>query len=228
MGALPEYGIYLPGRAPYKDRIITVVYAGDESRPIAFSAMIHCPIRIGNRVHHVLHLGLVIISRSSLGRDLLFLIYFFPVAHYWATRWFLGFWVSSVSKEPAIIGAVADYFGNFYPHYLGKTRPTKTKIEIARKFVSEHGHEFGIGPEAAFDEKTFIIKASCRGASEVLRCSFKKVAKYAAHSFNEFCRESLNYERGDELLQIGNLNLCTALQVGPRWLRALRHYRGHT
>lgn len=227
VGALPEYGIYLPGRSPYKDRIITVVYAGDESRPIAFSAMIHCPIRIEKRVHHVLHLGLVIISRSSPGRNLLFLIYFFPIAHYWATRSFSGFWVSSVSKEPSIIGAVADYFGNVYPHYLRKTRPTRTKKEIARRFVSEYGHEFGIGPGGVLNEKTFIIQASCRGTSEVLRSSFEKSAKYAIHRCNEFCRESLNYERGDELLQIGNLNARTALHAGLRWLRALWRYRGH-
>jgi len=220
LGALPEYGVYLPSRDPYKNRIVTLVYEKDENKPVAFAAMVHCHVKVRVRIHPVVHLGLVIKSKSSLRRNLLFLIYYYPLIYIFILRGCLSFWITSVSMEPSIIGAIADNFRDVYPHYLGITQANGMKLSIARAFVSDYGHEFGIGPKAVLDQNRFVIKDSCRGPSEVLSTSYKKSAKYRDPRCNTYCKDTIDYEQGDELLQIGRLNLNSILVGSVHKLKA--------
>jgi len=211
LDALPEYGVYLPSRDPYKNRIVTLVYEKDEYKPVAFAAMVHCHVKVGVRTHSVVHLGLVIKSKSSLMRNLLFLIYYYPLFYIFILRGFRSFWITSVSMEPSIIGAVADNFGDVYPHYLGITQLNGMKLNIAKTLVSDFGHEFGIGPNAFLDEERFVIQESCRDPSEALSTSYERSAKYRDPRCNTYCKDTIDYERGDELLQIGRLSLNSIL-----------------
>jgi len=209
--SLPEYGVYLPSRDPYTNRIITLVHNKNEAKPAGFAAMVYCRVKVKNKIHPILHLGLIVKSRSKLRRNLLFLIYYYPLIYFFVLRGFRSCWITSVSMEPSIIGAVADNFGDVYPHYLGTTQPTEIKRKIARSFVSAQGHEFGLGPYAFLDENKFVIKGSCQGPSEAIRASFSHSAKYKDPRCNTYCQSTLDYERGDELLQIGHLSLNSAL-----------------
>jgi len=220
LNQLPEYGVYLPSREPYENRIITVVYKKNEDKPVAFAAMVHCPVNVRGRIHPVYHLGLVIKSQSFSGRNLLFFIYYYPLAYILTLRGFRSSWITSVSMEPSIIGAVADNFGDVYPHYLGTTQLTQIKLDIAKAFVYDFGHEFGIGPKGVLNEEQFVIKDSCRGPSEVVRTSYAKSAKYRVSRCNTFCKSVLDYERGDELLQIGRLSLSAAIKMNVSKLKA--------
>jgi len=225
LDTLPEYGVYLSSRDPYTNRIITLVYKRNETTPAAFAAMVHCRVHAGAKAHPVLHLGLIVKSGGTLRRNLLFLIYYYPLIYFFMLRGFRPCWITSVSMEPSIIGSVADNFGAVFPHYLGITQPTETMRRIARAFVSDHGHEFGIGPNASLDENRFVIQGSCRGPSEAIRASFDQSAKYKKDPrCNTYCEKTLNYERGDELLQIGRLRLNSVLagslcKVKTNWKR---------
>ncbi len=210
---VPEYGIYLEGREPFTNRIITICYE-DENRPIGFSAMVLCNLNSESRLLKILHLGLVIITRHRPFPNLMFCLYFLPVSYYWMTHWFRSFWISSVSMEPAIIGSVCDHFVNVYPHYEKKLPPSGEYQQLAVDFISQFSHEFGMGPGAWFDSDTFVIHNSCCGPSESLRSDYKHAAKYLNRKCNHFCRNTLNYEAGDELLQIGYVSFAGVVRAG--------------
>ena len=216
--SLPDYGTYLPSRKPYKHRIISVVFDEIDGTPVGFGAMVRLPIHIGAEASTVIHLGLVITTKSRLGRELLFLIYFWPLVYMLTIRKFRPFWITSVSMEPSIIGAVADNFGGVFPHYLNNTRPSKLQRMIAEEVFNNYGHEFGMGPGAVLDKHNFVIRGSCCGPSDALKVDFRHSARYVMAACNRFCEEVLDYNRGDELLQVGQVSCAASISSSVRWV----------
>lgn len=219
LAMLPAYGVYLPSRAPYSNRIISVVYDDINNEPAGFAAMTRFDLQIGADKHTVIHLGLVIIGASRLGRDLLFLMYFRPLMHLLLSRKGRPFWITSVSMEPSIIGAVSDNFSGVFPHYSNNTRPSPVGRELALALVREYSHEFGMDRQAEFDPQSFVIRGSCRGPSEALRADYRHSAKYRIHRCNKFCERALDYERGDELLQVGRASVGAGFSIAARLVK---------
>jgi hypothetical protein len=207
---LPDYGVFRSGRDPWRNRVITVAYERGSWRPVGFSAMVYCPVDTGKRVLPVMHLGLVVLDRRPRIRNLLLAIYYFPLACILVLRELAPYWITSVSMEPTIIGAVSDCFDGTYPHYRGCTRPDPIRLAIARNMVARYGPEFGAGPDARLREDSFVIEGSCRGPSEQLRRDFREAARYPLARCNSFCRAALDFDRGDELLQVAGVSLRTA------------------
>ena len=55
-----------------------------------------------------------------------------------------------------------------------------------------------------------MITNAYTGGSDNLKKSFDMAARHRDDRYNDFCREALDYERGDDVLQIGQINLATA------------------
>jgi hypothetical protein len=220
LGVLPKYGVYSQSREPYKNRIISIVYDKIALTPVGFTAMVHFQSPTNTNKAPVVHLGLVITTTNRLGRVLLFLVYFWPLLYYLALRQFKPFWITSVSMEPSIVGSVADNFGDVFPHYLQSTKATGEQCEIAQRLVCEHGHEFGMGPHAHLDLQNFVVRGSCQGPSDALRVNYENSAKYITLKCNKFCELMLDYERGDEFVQVGHVSLRTSISVIARLLKS--------
>jgi hypothetical protein len=148
----------------------------------------------------------------------LFLIYFWPLVYILTLRSFRPFWITSVSMEPSIIGAVSDNFGDVFPHYLDHTRPTKLQHMVAEVMFKQYGHEFGMGPSAVLDNRNFVIRGSCCGPSDALRVDYPHSARYIMPACNKFCEDILDYKRGDELLQVGQVSVQASFSATKRWL----------
>lgn len=211
---LPDYGIFLPGRAPFRNRIVTVAY--EDERPVAFGAMVWLPLRLPTDAPDVLHLGLVVTTPNRLSPHLLWQMYYYPVFYLVLRRFPRPFWISCVSLEPSVIGAVSDHFPAVLPSYRHPAPSNGLRTAIARVLVRDHGHEFGAGPEAHLDEATFVVRGSCKGPSESLRTSYRRAAKYVVRTCNDYCRDLLDYERGDELLQLGRADAFSGILRGLR------------
>jgi hypothetical protein len=200
------YGVFLPERAPYENRLVVVgrnVATGDV---VGFNAMPQLSVRLAGKEHTVLHLGLLVIhpkyQRQGL-QGVLYALGGFSALHRMPES---PVWLSSVTEVPAIVGAVSDNFQEVYPSYASEgTCPTAHR-EIARQIMSRHRHEFGVGPEACFDERRFVIRGSYTGGSDALKKTFAHAPKYRIEACNEFCRRELDYDRGDDLLQIGQMD----------------------
>ena len=120
--------------------------------------------------------------------------------------------------EPTIIGAVSDNFGSVFPHYSKSAQPTKLQRMIAEIVFNEHGREFGMGPNAVLDKENFVISGSCCGPSNALRVDYRHSARYVMPACNRFCEDTLDYERGDELLQVGQVSCGASISTIARWL----------
>lgn len=210
LGALPSYGLFLPGREAWSNRIVTCLYARDRT-PVAFSTIVFYALAFEGRVHHVFQLGLVVNSGRSAQRTIS-TVYSYPLAYMLALRGFRQYWIAQVSMIPHLIGFVADTFVDVFPHYRYRRAPTRTVRDIARLLVSEHGYEFGTEPESRLDEATFVVSHGYDGAAELLRKSWDDVAKHRDRRCNELCRRALDYERGDDLMLVGRVNLAMLLR----------------
>ncbi len=68
-------------------------------------------------------------------------------------------------------------------------------------------HVFGVGPDATFDYEKFIIQNSYTGGSDHLKKKFSEAQPHRDPTYNDFCKNHLDYDRGDDFIQIGQMNL---------------------
>ncbi len=227
LGQVPEYGVYVKSRRPYRSRIITLVFSRADDRPIAFSAMVlwHVQLDGESRPRPVLHLGLVLVAPEYRGRKIMYWTYHKPLFWFFVKRAFRPFWITSTTMEPVILGSVADSFSRVHPHYRPRSAPGPTAAHrtIARAFIAEHGHEIGMWEGAEFDEENFVIRGSSLGACRSLMLGYEDTAKYRVEECNAFCRRLLDYSRGDEILQVGRVDLATMFRSFWWTLSKARH-----
>lgn len=228
LGDIPGYGVYLRSRAAYANRIITVLRAPGERRVIGFSAMVlwHAALP-GHRARApVVHLGLVIVAPEYRGRKFMYALYHRPLVRFYVRRMLRPFWITSTTMEPVIVGSVADSFSNVHPHYLKPRAPAPSHVYpmIAQTFFREHGHEMGVWEGAVLDEDRFVIRGSSLGACRPLMVRYDDTAKYRIDACNEYCRRTLDYSQGDEVLQVGRFDFATILR-SAWWLTATTRRR---
>lgn len=216
LGEVPSYGVYLPLRALYENRIITVVYSKTTDEPVAFAAMVVWPIQLSGskKIQKVVHLGLVIVDQEYRGKMVMYWAYHRPLFRYYMKRFLKPFWITSTTMEPVIFGSVADNFSRVYPHYLPDQadKPTPGQMQIAETFVREHGHEIGISEHAWLDTTHFIVRNSSLGACRELMHDYEHTSKYRVDACNEYCRQHLHYEKGDEFIQVGRVDFSALLK----------------
>jgi hypothetical protein len=111
---------------------------------------------------------------------------------------------------PAIVGMVSESFSDVFPRPAPDARRSFEHLALAREIMARHRHVFGVGSEAGFDEDRFVITNAYTGGSDNLKKSFDDAPKSRDAVYNEFCRRELDYRRGDDLLQLGRLDLTTA------------------
>src|SRR5262249_19196686 len=135
-------------------------------------------------------------------------------------------WVTNVSQVPSAIGSFATYFDATFPG-LGPDRRTPVHYAIAEQLMARHRRAFGVGPEAEFDIRTFVIRNAYTGGSDNLKKSFTDAMRHRRSSYGRLCFDALDYDRGDDFLQVGRYSAIVALRCLARrlrhWLSGLRH-----
>lgn len=201
----PDYGIFLDDRNPYNNRIITLIYDKKRRIPVAFSAMPVVTIWPNGTPETAVHLGLIVIDKRYRRKGLQFALYFPTLAVQLVRNRFRPFWVTNVSQTPAIVGSVADCFVDAHPHYDLQRRPPQSHLAVAREMLRLHRREFGTGEDARFDPERFVIQNSFGGGSQNLMSRFEENAPYRNPRCNQFCKDNLDYGRGDEFLQVARV-----------------------
>jgi hypothetical protein len=121
-------------------------------------------------------------------------------------------WISNVTQVPAIIGKVAESFVTAYPNPFRSSRRTLEHLCVARDIMRKHRSVFGVGLEAGFDEERFIITNAYTGGSDNLKKTFDEAPKHRDTRANELCERQLDYQRGDDFLQIARFDQPSALR----------------
>ncbi len=207
------YGVFLPERRPYENRLVVVGrhLAADGTREaVGFNAMPELLVKLDPhddpRPVRVLHLGILVIHPRYQRQGFQGLLYglgAFSALHRIPER---PVWISNVTEVPAVFGAVSDHFLDVYPSYTRAGPPPPRHRAIARAMMKDHSHEFGVGEDAGFDADRFVIQGSYTGGSDALKKTFESAPKHRHEPANAYCRAQLDYGRGDDFLQIAQLD----------------------
>jgi GNAT superfamily N-acetyltransferase len=205
-----EYGLLGGEEDRWNRAVLTLIRDQDTGRLVGFNAMPLLDVIVGGRPSEVLHLGLLVLDPAWRGRGFSRLVYGLSVALLLLRRRGRSFWVSSVSQVPAIVGMVARSLEVTYP---GSERaPTDVHRALAKEIMARHREAFGVGAEAGFDADRFVIENAYTGGSDGLKKSYADAPKHRDGVFNELCRSALDYERGDDFLQVGRFTPRVALR----------------
>ena len=203
-----DYGLFDPGGEAWRRTVVTLVRDAQTGEPIAFNAMPLLSVRRGAERIEVLHLGLVMVRPDARSEGLSWILYGLTCFLLFVRLRLRPLWISSVTQVPSVVGMVAETFDQVWPAQEG-TQATFAHRLIARQIMQSHRDAFGVGDEAGYDEERGVITNAYTGGSDNLKKSFDVAAKHRDNRYNDFCRERLLYERGDDVLQIGQINLAT-------------------
>jgi hypothetical protein len=210
---LPEgdltYGVLGGDIERLKASVITILYDRNTRAPIAFNALAWLPVNLRGRSADVLHLGLVMVDPSVRSRGMSWILYGFTCFVLFLRGGMRPLWVSNVTQVPAVFGMVAESFASVAPDAAG-AKPSFEQVLIAREIMRKHRHAFGVGADADFDEARFVITNAYTGGSDDLKKRFEDAAKHRHEQFNTHCAAELDYDRGDDFLQLGLMNMGAA------------------
>lgn len=210
---LPEgdltYGVLSGDPERLKASVLTVVYDSESGKPLAFNALAWMPMTLRGRAIDVLHMGLVMVSPTARSQGLSWILYGLTCFLLFARGGMRPVWISNVTQVPAVVGMVAESFAQVHPTPDGAAQSFE-HLFIARQIMRHHRHVFGVGPEARFDEARFVIMDAYTGGSDDLKKTFAQAARHRQEKYNTMCEAELDYARGDDFLQIGQVNMAAA------------------
>jgi len=208
------YGVLGGDVERLKNCVITVVYqkssGSDRERPVAFNVLSLLDVELAGRPTWVMHLGLVVVDPALRGRGLTSTLYGLTCVLMFLTGQGRALWVSNVSQVPAVVGMVAETFSEVFPSPRPGSRRSFDHLTLARQIMARHRAAFGVGGEAGFDEATFVVSDAYTGGSDALKKTFEMAAPHRMERYNAFCRDRLDYRRGDDLLQLGRIDMAAA------------------
>jgi hypothetical protein len=204
------YGIFSGARDRLARAIVTLVCEQESGQPIAFNALSVMQVELDGAPVDVTHLGLVMVDPEARGRGLSWVLYGLTTLVLFVRDGLRPRWISNVTQVPAVVGMVCETFSDVYPSPRTDSRQSFAHLQLARGIMQQHRGVFGVGAEAGFDESRFVITDAYTGGSDALKKTFDAAPKHRDPQYAEFCTRELNYDRGDDVLQIGRIDLAAA------------------
>lgn len=208
-GAL-TYGVFSGERERLSQSIVTLITEKDSGKPVAFNALAQMRVMLDGEPQEVTHLGLVMVDPDVRGQGLSWVLYGLTVLVLFIRGGLRPRWISNVTQVPGVVGMVCQTFSEVYPSPDAGARQSFSHLSLARQIMAEHRHVFGVGAEAGFDEARSVITDAYTGGSDDLKKSFAAATQHREARYNAFCETQLDYERGDDVLQIARMDLPAA------------------
>ncbi|WP_246801445.1 hypothetical protein [Bradyrhizobium genosp. L] len=211
---LPEesltYGIFSGEPERLARAVVTLISEEETGRPIAFNALSVMDLPLDGEPIAVTHLGLVMVDPEVRGQGLSWVLYGLTALVLFARDGLRPKWISNVTQVPAVVGMVGDTFSDVFPSPQPGARQSFAHLQLARGIMARHRAVFGVGDEAGFDEARSVITNAYTGGSDALKKTFEIAPKHRDAIYNEFCERELDYARGDDVLQLGRIDLAGA------------------
>ena len=199
------YGVFSGDRDRLRDTIITLVTTRDGT-PVAFNALAIMTLDTQPEPTDVLHLGLVMVDPSQRSEGLSWVLYGLTCFLLFTRNQCRPLWISNVTQVPSVVGMVSEMFSDIWPRPAAARR-TLNHVLMARRIMEGHRHVFGVGPDAQFDEDRFVITNAYTGGSDDLKKTWAHAPKHRDPAYNDFCEAELDYVRGDDVLQLGRMDM---------------------
>lgn len=200
------YGVFAPDGAGLRETVITLV-TDTSGRPLAFNALAVMSVDVAPQPQQVLHLGLIMVDPDVQQRNLSWVLYGLTCFLIFSRRQLRPIWISNVTQVPAVVGMVDGMFSDVWPGPLAGPRKL-SYLMLARGIMARHRKVFGVGLDAEFHEDNFVISNAYTGGSEALGKSWLVAPKHRDEVYNTYCRSVLDYDRGDDVLQIGRMDMA--------------------
>lgn len=199
LSPLPHYQVFVGGRACLSDKVLML--ARDASgRLVGFTSAVVLEVA---GVGPVLHLGLTCVRPEARGARLTHLLVSKLVTRFYATRRaFRRLWVTNVACVLSSLGSVAKNFAQVHPSPWSPQALRPEVWLIARAFDERYREVAHIQPSATFDPDTFVFRGSGRGTAFQKEGADDTFA-HRESKLNDFYRNILNFDDGDEVLQVG-------------------------
>lgn len=204
------YGIFSGEREPLARAIVTLICEQATGQPVAFNALASLRLELDGEPVDATHLGLVMVDPEAQGQGLSWVLYGLTTLVLFARGGLRPRWISNVTQVPAVFGMVCDTFSDVFPAPSPAAHASFAHLQLARGIMRDHRRVFGVGGEAGFDEARFVITNAYTGGSDALKKSFDAAPKHRDETYNAFCARELDYARGDDVLQIGRIDLAGA------------------
>jgi len=204
------YGIFSGERERLSRAIVTLILEEDSGRPIAFNALSVMEVELDGAPVDVTHLGLVMVDPEARGQGLSWVLYGLTTLVLFLRDGLRPRWISNVTQVPSVVGMVSETFSDVYPSPRPEARQSFAHLQLARGIMRQHRGVFGVGADAGFDESRFVITDAYTGGSDALKKTYDEAPKHRDPQYADFCARELNYERGDDVLQIGRIDLAAA------------------
>ncbi len=204
-----DYGVLGGDKERLSTCVITMVYEKKTGEPIAFNVLSWIPLDLHGEAIELLHLGLVMIDPDARSKGFSWVLYGLTCFMFYLRGGMRPIWISNVTQVPAVFGLVSQNFSDVYPGH-SNVKQSFHHLALARQIIGSHSSVFGVGSDAIFNEDSFVIENAYTGGSDNLKKTFEDCAKHRDQEFNLVCDTQLNYERGDDFLQIGQLSLSSA------------------
>lgn len=220
------YGVFTGEKEPLDQAVVTLVSDAASRAPVAFNALSLLQVALRGSDVDVIHLGLAMVDPAFRGRGLSTMLYGLTCMLLLFRNQLRPIWMTNVSQVPSVIGLVTETFSNVFPSPDPRQRRSYDHLVIARNVMKHHRKVFGVGEEAGFDEQRFVVTNAYTGGSDHLKKPFADAAPHRIEAYNQMCRSALDYDVGDDFLQVGQIDLGAARtfllgQVPRAWLQSL-------
>lgn len=216
---VPDYQCLQGNRESLTDKVITLARdAEGRLRGFSSAVLIDMPGK-----GEVLHLGLTCVMTGYRSLGLTHRLSSKLVSRYVFTRRPVGrVWVTNVACVLSSLGNVASHFDQVFPAPFASRVPGEQHLEVANAIDLHHREKLYILPNAKFDTETFVFRGSVKDTA-FQKSPFDTRYYHRDENLNVYYRRLMNFEEGDEVLQVGTVSLLTFARYAARRMgRTLR------
>ena len=208
---LPDYQCLRGTREELSDKVMAVAWRED-GRMEGFCSAVLLPIK---GVGEVLHLGLTCVRPDARSGGLTHKLTSHLLTRYLLRHPFQRVWVSNVACVLSSLGNVALHFDDVYPSPLGPRNPSPIHMSIALQIQARFRDKMYIRDTALFDPANFIFRGS---VGETVFQKDEKDARFRHRDerLNAYYGSLMDFEKGDEVLQVGTCSLLTLVRYALR------------
>jgi len=209
---VPPYQAMSGTRDELCDKVLSVARRRD-GRMAGFCSTVLLPVP---GVGEVLHLGLTCVRPEDRGAGLTHLLTQKVVAGYLIRHRPLGrLWVSNCAAVLSSLGNVALHFENVHPSPLLRQAPSDKHVRIARAIAARYREKMFVHARAQFDESRFVFRGSVKG-TVFQKAKDDRRYHHRNGALNSFYSRLMDFENGDEVLQVGYVSTLSTVKYAYR------------
>jgi len=189
-----------------KNKLVTI--CSDGNTDCAFNAMTY----IGNyKNRKVVHLGVACSTKEDKG--LMQLTYLWICLYLMIHNNFRQIYISSMTHTPKIFGSIAESFSNVFPKAAHNESPMQFHLDVKNILMDTYLKEWDL-PTTSVVGKNFTIKGFRiqKDGTILYPDTSETVPKHRKDKYSKYCLENINYEEGDEILQVGTMKATDFLK----------------